>query len=323
MAQRISRAKRIGQSGRCRSSRRRGHGDAGPVPRVQRGLFRRRRSGGRGHPADPAADCSGGRPRGPRSARPDASPPCPPPQPHPTRRKHRGARRSGPQPVGHRRSSPKESTSHKPRSGAISSANTRPKRRSPPSTPTRRVSRRPTGSRSWSGTTSYSGSPTLRSSGSTVPSQSARPTARPQDWRHWPSVDEHVPRRDAVAAYLHEKNGDLELAARLYANAARNAPNLAERDHQTRQAARLNQHLQRHDDPAPTRETAHRSTRPPAGGRHEVRQPEATCAQPPHREARPRSHGQTATSCSATAAGRRPSGSATVLSPLPGAGAGP
>ncbi len=47
------------------------------------------------------------------------------------------------------------------------------------------------------------------------------------------SVDEHVPRREAVAAYLHEKNGDLELAARLYANAARNAPNLAERDHQT------------------------------------------------------------------------------------------
>jgi predicted RNA polymerase sigma factor len=59
-------------------------------------------------------------------------------------------------------------------------------------------------------------------------------------------VDEHVPRREAVAAYLHEKNGDLELAARLYATAARNAPNLAERDHQTRQAARLNHHLQHH-----------------------------------------------------------------------------
>ena len=56
-------------------------------------------------------------------------------------------------------------------------------------------------------------------------------------------VDEHIPRRDAVAAHLHEKNGDLELAARLYADAARNAPNLAERDHQTRQAARLNQVL--------------------------------------------------------------------------------
>jgi len=56
-------------------------------------------------------------------------------------------------------------------------------------------------------------------------------------------VDEDTPRRDAVAAYLHERNGDLELAARLYASAARNAPNLAERDHQIRQAARLNQVL--------------------------------------------------------------------------------
>ena len=58
-------------------------------------------------------------------------------------------------------------------------------------------------------------------------------------------IDEHVPRRDAVAAHLHEKNGELALAARLYADAARNAPNLAEREHQTRQAARLNQLLRR------------------------------------------------------------------------------
>ena len=56
-------------------------------------------------------------------------------------------------------------------------------------------------------------------------------------------IDENIPRREAVAAHLHERNGDLELAARLYAAAARNAPNLAERDHQTRQAARLNQLL--------------------------------------------------------------------------------
>jgi predicted RNA polymerase sigma factor len=56
-------------------------------------------------------------------------------------------------------------------------------------------------------------------------------------------VDDGVPRREAVAAHLHEKNGDLELAARLYADAARNAPNTAERDHQTRQAARLNEQL--------------------------------------------------------------------------------
>lgn len=58
-------------------------------------------------------------------------------------------------------------------------------------------------------------------------------------------VDDGVPRREAVAAYLHEKAGDLELAARLYAQAALHAPSLAERDHQTRQAARVNQQLQR------------------------------------------------------------------------------
>ncbi|MGB3409762.1 MAG: DUF6596 domain-containing protein [Microthrixaceae bacterium] len=56
-------------------------------------------------------------------------------------------------------------------------------------------------------------------------------------------VDKDVPRYDAAAAHLHEKNGDLELAAQLYAKAARSAPSVAERDHQTRQAARLNQRL--------------------------------------------------------------------------------
>ena len=57
------------------------------------------------------------------------------------------------------------------------------------------------------------------------------------------AVDEDIPRRDAVAAHLHERNGDLELAARLYAAAAAKAPTLAERGHQTRQAARVNQLL--------------------------------------------------------------------------------
>ncbi|MFD9884357.1 RNA polymerase sigma factor [Streptomyces alboflavus] len=53
-------------------------------------------------------------------------------------------------------------------------------------------------------------------------------------------VDETVPRHAAVAAYLHERGGDLTTAARLYAEAAHQASNLAERDHLTRQAARLN-----------------------------------------------------------------------------------
>ncbi|WP_277210245.1 RNA polymerase sigma factor [Isoptericola croceus] len=53
-------------------------------------------------------------------------------------------------------------------------------------------------------------------------------------------VDHGVPRYAAVAAYLHERDGDPATAARLYADAARAASNLPERDHLTRQAARLN-----------------------------------------------------------------------------------
>ncbi|WP_406223498.1 RNA polymerase sigma factor [Streptomyces decoyicus] len=56
------------------------------------------------------------------------------------------------------------------------------------------------------------------------------------------ALDDLLPRHTAVAAYLHERDGDLATAARLYAEAARKAPNLAERDHLTRQAARLNDH---------------------------------------------------------------------------------
>ncbi|WBB76435.1 sigma factor [Micromonospora sp. WMMD1128] len=53
-------------------------------------------------------------------------------------------------------------------------------------------------------------------------------------------LDETLPRYAAVAAYLHERDGDRPTAARLYADAARKATSIAERDHLTRQAARLN-----------------------------------------------------------------------------------
>ncbi|MGW4163406.1 RNA polymerase sigma factor [Streptomyces sp. NPDC004788] len=56
-------------------------------------------------------------------------------------------------------------------------------------------------------------------------------------------LDAALPRYAAVAAYLHERDGDLVRAARLYAEAAHRAPDLAERDHLTRQAARLNARL--------------------------------------------------------------------------------
>ncbi|WP_050501449.1 MULTISPECIES: RNA polymerase sigma factor [unclassified Streptomyces] len=54
------------------------------------------------------------------------------------------------------------------------------------------------------------------------------------------SLSEELPRHAAVSAYLHERDGDRATAARLYAEAAHRAPTLAERDHLTRQAARLN-----------------------------------------------------------------------------------
>ena len=56
-------------------------------------------------------------------------------------------------------------------------------------------------------------------------------------------LDPALPRYAAAAAYLRERNGELRAAARLYAEAARSAPNLPERDHLTRQAARLNAQL--------------------------------------------------------------------------------
>jgi RNA polymerase sigma factor (sigma-70 family) len=56
-------------------------------------------------------------------------------------------------------------------------------------------------------------------------------------------LDPTLPRHTAVAAYLHERDGDPATAARLYADAARSATNLPERDHLTRQAARLNAQL--------------------------------------------------------------------------------
>ncbi len=53
-------------------------------------------------------------------------------------------------------------------------------------------------------------------------------------------IDPSIPRHTAASAHLHERAGEVGSAARLYAEAAREATNLAERDHLVRQAARLN-----------------------------------------------------------------------------------
>lgn len=54
------------------------------------------------------------------------------------------------------------------------------------------------------------------------------------------AVPPDIPRRVAVRAHLHERAGDRSLARDLYIQAAQAATTTAERDHLTRQAARLN-----------------------------------------------------------------------------------
>ncbi|QUQ70466.1 RNA polymerase sigma factor [Kutzneria sp. CA-103260] len=56
-------------------------------------------------------------------------------------------------------------------------------------------------------------------------------------------LDPGLPRYAAVTAYLRERAGDLERAADLYAEAARAAASVPERDHLTREAARVRQLL--------------------------------------------------------------------------------
>ena len=77
----------------------------------------------------------------------------------------------------------------------------------------------------------------------------------PIPWSHEPNrgflrclaalaeVDPGLPRYAAVRAYLLERAGDLEHAAELYAEASRAATSVPERDHLTREAARVRQLL--------------------------------------------------------------------------------
>jgi RNA polymerase sigma factor (sigma-70 family) len=57
------------------------------------------------------------------------------------------------------------------------------------------------------------------------------------------AVNPDLSRYAAVTAYLHERAGDLEHAAELYAEASRAATSVPERDHLTREAARVRQLL--------------------------------------------------------------------------------
>jgi predicted RNA polymerase sigma factor len=81
------------------------------------------------------------------------------------------------------------------------------------------------------------GSPVVRLNRAVAVAEADGPQAGLAELR---DLDPSLPRYAAVSAYLHERAGDRALAARLYADAARLATNAAERDHLTKQAARLN-----------------------------------------------------------------------------------
>jgi predicted RNA polymerase sigma factor len=154
MAQRISRAKRTVAGRAVRPARRRRHRAARALPRLQRGLLRRRRPRRRGRPAHPAAGRVLDHPEVRGTARPHAA-------------ALRPARRAAPRPTAAWCRSPSRTASRWDTAAitegvAVLQAalardrlgSTRPRRRSRRCTPTRAPRPRPTGCRSWSGTTS-------------------------------------------------------------------------------------------------------------------------------------------------------------------------
>ena len=249
-----------GRPGRRRPSRRRAHGDAGALPRLQRGLLRRRRPRGRGDPADPAAGGVGGRAGGRRVARPDAAPPRASRAAVPDRTGASSRSPSRTAAGGTPRSSPRGSTSPRPRCA-------RPARQYQAQAAIAALHADATRVEEtdwvqivewYDELLRFADTPVVRLNRAVAVGEA---DGAPAGLAALAEIDEQVPRRDAVAAYLHEKNGDLELAARLYAEAARHAPNLAERDHQMRQAVRLNQRLQHHRERPVTHQRRRRRSR--------------------------------------------------------------
>jgi RNA polymerase sigma factor (sigma-70 family) len=139
----------------------------------------------------------------------------------------------------------------------------RSKPRSPPCTTTRRAPRKPTGRRSSPGTTTSSRSrrtPSARTPPrcSAARSPSAMSSAPPPGCARrtgWARCSANGTGGTRCAGTLHELDGDLPAAATVYAEAARRATNVAERDHLVRQAARARaasvngrRHRQRYPD---------------------------------------------------------------------------
>ena len=186
----------------------------------------------------------GRRPRGARAARPDAAAPRPPPPAAP--RPDGGIVPLAEQDrsrVGHRARSPRASPSCRPPWPATGSASTRPRRRSPPSTPTPpRVEET-----DWVQIVEwydellrFADTPIVRLNRAVAVGEA---DGAPAGLAALAEVDERRPparrgRRPPPRAERRPRARRPPLR-----DAARHAPNLAERDHQMRQAARLNQRL--------------------------------------------------------------------------------
>lgn len=84
------------------------------------------------------------------------------------------------------------------------------------------------------------GSPVVRLNRAVAVGEADGPQAGLAELRQ---LDPDLPRYSAVHAYLLERAGDLEQAAELYAQASRAATSAPERDHLTREAARVRQSL--------------------------------------------------------------------------------
>ena len=244
MAQRISRAKRTVVRRPVRPARRRRHGAAGALPRLQRGLLRRRRPGRRGHPADPAAGAGMTTPRGGRAARADAAAPRAASRADPPRRRPRAAGGAGPHAWDTgmitegvevlQAALARDRLGEYQAQAAVAALHAdAPVGRGDRLGADRRVVRR-------AGAPHRQPGVRLNRAVAVGEADGAR-----AGLAALAELDPSLPRYAAVAAYLHERDGDRAAAARLYAEAARTAPTLPEREHLTRQAARLNAGLRR------------------------------------------------------------------------------
>jgi RNA polymerase sigma factor (sigma-70 family) len=231
--------RRRGLAGRARLA---GHGAAGALPRVQRRLLRRRRPVRRGDPSGPAT-ARGHRPRGGgRAAGADAAAPRPAAGTHPAGWVPGAPEGAGPIAVDTelvaegvtilQAALARDRLGEYQAQAAIAALH---------------CDARSTAETDWVQVVQWydelvalTGSPVHRLNRAVAVGEADGARAGLAALER---LDPALPRYTAVAAHLHEKDGELARAAELYAEAARRATNVPERDHLTREAARVRQTL--------------------------------------------------------------------------------